>query len=101
MSFSLPLQPVVEVAAGRADLAHAVKQDTNRIIHAIDRCCEAAAVAPERVQSIFLTGGSTGIPAVRQRILDHLPNARPVDGDRFGSVGMGLAIDAQRRFGHA
>ena len=58
----------------------------------------AAEVKPERIQSVFLTGGSTGIPAVRNRILAHLPNARAVPGDMFGSVGLGLAIDAAQRF---
>jgi len=28
-----------------------------------------------------------------------VPQARPVTGDLFGSVGLGLAIDAERRFG--
>jgi hypothetical chaperone protein len=99
--FLLPLQSPIEIEARRSDLARAVESDTGRIIQAIDRCCKAAAVAPARIQSIFLTGGSTGIPAVRRRILEHLPAARPIDGDRFGSVGMGLAIDAARRFGRA
>ncbi|HTO81614.1 MAG TPA: Hsp70 family protein [Methylomirabilota bacterium] len=95
----LPLHPPVDVTVTRMDLNCAVHDDTTRILDAIDRCCRAADVAPERLQSIFLTGGSTGIPAVRDRILAHVPNARPVDGDRFGSVGLGLAIDAERRFG--
>ncbi len=95
----LPLHPAIEVTVTRTDLGHAVDEDTTRILDAVDRCCRAAEVGPERLQSIFLTGGSTGIPAVRERILAHVPNARPVDGDRFGSVGLGLAIDAERRFG--
>jgi hypothetical chaperone protein len=97
----LPLQPPIEIEVSQADLARAVESDITRIVQAIHRCCKAAAIAPAKIQSIFLTGGSTGIPAVRQRILEHLPAARPIDGDRFGSVGMGLAIDAERRFGHA
>jgi hypothetical chaperone protein len=95
----LPLHPSIEVTVTRTDLGRAVHEDTTRILDAVDRCCRAAEVGPERLQSIFLTGGSTGIPAVRERILAHVPNARPVDGDRFGSVGLGLAIDAERRFG--
>jgi hypothetical chaperone protein len=58
----------------------------------------AADVKPDRLHSVFLTGGSTGIPSVRSRILAHVPNAKPVEGDMFGSVGLGLAIDAHRRF---
>jgi hypothetical chaperone protein len=36
---------------------------------------------------------------VRQALLDIVPDATVVDGDRFGSVGIGLALEAGRRFG--
>jgi hypothetical chaperone protein len=98
-SFALPLDPPVGVDVRRADVDRAVAEDTARLIETIARCTQAAAVRPEQIQSVFLTGGSTGIPAVRNRILAHLPNARAVPGDMFGSVGTGLAIDAARRFG--
>ena len=99
VSFALPLDPPVAVDMTRADVDRAVHDDTTRLLEAILRCTTAAAVKPEQIQSVFLTGGSTAIPAVRGRILGHLPNARAVPGDMFGSVGLGLAIDAQRRFG--
>ena len=51
------------------------------------------------IQSVFLTGGSTAIAEVRRQVLKLVPQARPVTGDLFGSVGLGLAIDAERRFG--
>jgi hypothetical chaperone protein len=99
VAFDLPLDPPVPLEITRADVDRAVHDDTTRLLDAIARCTKAADIKPERIQSVFLTGGSTGIPAVRDRILAHLPNARAVPGDMFGSVGMGLAIDAQRRFG--
>jgi hypothetical chaperone protein len=51
------------------------------------------------VQTIFLTGGSTALPMVRDSLTSLLPQAKIVAGDMFGSVGTGLAIDAARRFG--
>jgi hypothetical chaperone protein len=98
-AFDLPVDPPVPVTLTRQDVDHAVHDDTTRLIETIDRCCRIAAVTPDRIDSVFLTGGSTGIPAVRSRILAHVPKARPVSGDMFGSVGLGLAIDAARRFG--
>jgi hypothetical chaperone protein len=94
----LPLNLVIDIPLTAADLDAAVTEDTRRIILAIDHCAKAAGIGLDQVQSIFLTGGSTGIPAVRRAILTHLPQARPVTGDMFGSVGLGLAIDAQSRF---
>jgi predicted acyltransferase len=38
-------------------------------------------------------------PLLRARLAEHLPQARHVEGDRFGSIGIGLALDAQRKFG--
>jgi hypothetical chaperone protein len=96
--FALPIELPVTIELARADVDHAVHDDTTRLMEAIDRCCRLAEVKPDRIDSVFLTGGSTGIPAVRSRILAHVPKARPVSGDMFGSVGMGLAIDAARRF---
>jgi hypothetical chaperone protein len=95
----LPLEPDIDVPLQRADLDRAVHEDNLQILGAIGRCAALAGIGLEQIQSVFLTGGSTGIPAVRQAILDLVPTARPVSGDMFGSVGLGLAIDAERRFG--
>jgi hypothetical chaperone protein len=95
----LPVEPEAAVTIARSDVDHAVHDDTARLLGTIDACCRRAGVSPAEIDSVFLTGGSTGIPALRNRILAHLPNARAVPGDMFGSVGLGLAIDAARRFG--
>ncbi|WP_319244568.1 Hsp70 family protein [uncultured Propionivibrio sp.] len=58
-----------------------------------------AGVAPERIDTIFFTGGASGVPQLRRRIAAMLPQARPVEGDLFGSIGAGLAIEAARRYG--
>jgi hypothetical chaperone protein len=95
----LPLRPPADTVITRNDLDWAVREDVTQILVAIDRCCEEAGIAGDAIQSVFLTGGSTAIPEIRRQILAKLPNARPVSGDIFGSVGLGLAIDAERRFG--
>ena len=53
------------------------------------------------VRTVFLTGGTSGVPAVRAAIARAVPAAKMVTGDAFGSVATGLAIDAQRKFGRA
>ncbi|WP_308446484.1 Hsp70 family protein [Chitinimonas sp. BJYL2] len=58
-----------------------------------------AGVGREQIDTIFFTGGSSGIPSLRRRIAALLPNARPVEGDLFGSIGAGLAVEALRRYG--
>ncbi|HJV86269.1 MAG TPA: Hsp70 family protein [Noviherbaspirillum sp.] len=57
-----------------------------------------AGVAPGSVDTVFFTGGSSGVPLLRERIAAAVPHARKVEGDRFGSIGAGLALDAARKF---
>ncbi|CAN7714399.1 Chaperone protein DnaK [compost metagenome] len=58
-----------------------------------------AGVDSAAVDTIFFTGGSSSVPLLRQRLAALLPEARCVEGDRFGSIGSGLALDAVRKFG--
>jgi hypothetical chaperone protein len=46
-----------------------------------------------------MTGGSTQLGHVRRAIVAAVPGARIVDGDTFGSVGIGLALESARRYG--
>ena len=95
----IPLDPPVSTVLHQGDLDHAVYDDAIRIVRAIDHCFASAGVTGADIQSVFLTGGSTAVPEIRRQILAHLPNATPVTGDMFGSVGLGLAMDAARKFG--
>lgn len=58
-----------------------------------------AGVNASDVDTVFFTGGSSGVRALREKIGKLLPDANRVEGDLFGSIGTGLALDAQRRFG--
>ncbi|SOY69090.1 putative HEAT SHOCK PROTEIN [Cupriavidus taiwanensis] len=69
---------------------------TEQTVH---RLLADAGVAGAAVDTIFFTGGSSSVPLLRQRLAALLPEARCVEGDRFGSIGSGLALDAVRKFG--
>ncbi|WP_039787677.1 Hsp70 family protein [Herbaspirillum huttiense] len=58
-----------------------------------------AGVKADDIDSVFFTGGSSGVRLLRERISALAPQARHVEGDLFGSIGSGLAIDAARKFG--
>lgn len=51
------------------------------------------------VDTLFFTGGSSRVPCLRERVSALVPGAQSVEGDLFGSIGAGLALDAQRKFG--
>ena len=57
-----------------------------------------AGIPAERIEAVFLTGGTTQIPFVRKMLEGLFPKSTFVKGDVFGSVGLGLAIEAGRVF---
>lgn len=70
-----------------------------RIAGRIASCLSAAGLAADAIDALFLTGGSTRLAHVRAAICACVPQARVIEGDTFGSVGTGLAIEAARRYG--
>ena len=77
----------------------AIAASLERINDSIDRLLADAGVRAEQVDTLFFTGGSSGIPALRQSVAARLANARAVEGNRFGGIGSGLAIEAHKRYG--
>jgi len=70
-----------------------------RIRVSIEQLLADAGLKAEQVDTLFFTGGSSGVPLLRQRVAALLPNARQVEGNTFGSIGNGLAIEAHKRYG--
>ncbi|WP_166801468.1 Hsp70 family protein, partial [Pseudomonas aeruginosa] len=70
-----------------------------RVRNSVAQLLASAGVDPDRVDTVFFTGGSSGIPALRRSVSAMLPNARHVEGNLFGSIGSGLAIEAKKRYG--
>jgi hypothetical chaperone protein len=58
-----------------------------------------AAVQPSQIGTVFLTGGAAYMPQMRAMVARLFANQRVATGDMLGSVGAGLAREAQRRFG--
>ena len=69
-----------------------------RIEGAVDDALCAAGVDAARIETVILTGGGAQVPAVRRAALSRFPHAKAAQSDAFGSVGLGLGIDAARKF---
>jgi hypothetical chaperone protein len=82
----------------RAAFDAAIGQATQRVTGAVRGLLASAGLAPEAVERIFITGGSSSVPSLRAGITGLFPAAGVVTGDLFGSVGVGLALDARRKF---
>lgn len=83
----------------RKGLEDTIRGEVGRVTATVADTLAEARVKPSDITAVFLTGGSTAIPLARQSILALVPEAKVVQGDAFGSVGLGLALDAQRKFG--
>lgn len=83
----------------RQGLEETIRAEVERVTATVAATLAEASVRPRDITAVFLTGGSTAIPLARRSILALVPEARVVQGDAFGSVGLGLALDAQRKFG--
>ena len=93
------IAPRETLALHRADFDRAINGLVQTIEETVSALLRDAGVAAGQVETVFFTGGTSGVPLLRQRIAALLPQARAVEGDRFGSIGAGLALDARRKFG--
>jgi hypothetical chaperone protein len=90
------LSLAVPVTRGEFDDASA--ELVGRIEIAVDDALAAAGVAAEAIDTVVMTGGGAQVPAVRRAAVTRFAHARIAQTDRFGAVGLGLAVDAARRF---
>lgn len=82
----------------RDEFEEATSAEVAAIATTIQECLTTAQISAQQISSVFLTGGTTGLPSVRHAVSTLFADSKLVQGDRFGSVGMGLTLDAMRRF---
>lgn len=90
---------LLEVPVTRAEFETASDELVRRIGVSIDEALRQAGITAEAIETVILTGGGVQVPVVERAATVRFANARISRSDRFGSVGLGLAIDAARRFG--
>lgn len=64
----------------------------------ISEVVQSAGIKPKQIDTLFFTGGSSGVRGLRRGIASLAPAAKQVEGDLFGSIGAGLGLDAARRY---
>lgn len=84
--------------ATKARFEEAVEAPVARIRALIAATLAQAGVTADQIGTVFMTGGSSGLPILRATVAAALPDVPVATGDMLGSVGTGLALDARRRF---
>ncbi|GBG13145.1 hypothetical chaperone protein [Novimethylophilus kurashikiensis] len=92
------LEPGLSPTLTRAEFEQASEVLVAQIADTLSALLKKAGVQREAVDTVFFTGGASGVPMLRDRIAAFLPHARRMEGDLFGSIGAGLAVEAWRRY---
>ena len=85
----------IERALTRREFEKWIADDLHRLRSGLDRLMSATGVANDSVDRVFLTGGSSLVPAVRRLFEERFGDGKIRVGDEFTSVAMGLALRAQ------
>jgi hypothetical chaperone protein len=71
-----------------------IEPDLEKIRECVERLLHSTGLDPRDVDRVFLTGGSSLVPAVRKIFEDRFDAQRISGGSEFTSVAKGLALRA-------
>jgi hypothetical chaperone protein len=69
-----------------------IARDVSKIARTVDEAITKAGISPSEIDKVFLTGGSSFIPAIQKVFIDRFDRQRIVTGDQFESIAYGLAM---------
>lgn len=85
----------IDAEVTRADFEGWIAEDVTCIAATVDQALAAANVAEGDIDRVFLTGGSSLIPAIRRIFLDRFGADRIATGGELTSIAHGLALVGQ------
>lgn len=92
---------IIEESVERTDFENWIAPEVQQINECVDRLLANCNVAAKDVDAIFMTGGSSFVPAIRMLFEDKFGRETPIRaGQEFTSVAEGLAIHAAELLGY-
>jgi hypothetical chaperone protein len=85
----------------QGDLISAIAADVQKVVASAVETVTASGLDPDAIETLFMTGGSTGLPGFEAAMRESFPKARVHYGDRFASVAQGLGLAARERYHNA
>jgi len=82
----------------RVEFERWIAQELAAMSACVDRLMAASGLALGDIDRVFLTGGSSFVPAVRQIFVDRFGDARVTGGEELTSVATGLALRAREQW---
>ena len=87
----------IEKAVKRNEFEGWIDPELRQIAECVNRLLSKCSVTAKNVDAIFMTGGSSFVPAVRRLFEQKFPNVPIRAGEEFTSVAQGLALHALER----
>ncbi len=84
----------IEATVRRIDFEEWIAEELNRIETCVDSLLSSCGIHPNDVNMVFLTGGTSFVPAVRKIFETRFGPSRIRAGNEFTSVARGLALKA-------
>ena len=88
---------MVDTLVERRDFEQWIADDLRRLNVCVDQALAEAALQPADIDHVFLTGGTSFVPAVRQIFADKFGAGKISSGAEFVSVAEGLALIGRDR----
>ncbi|GEO17774.1 molecular chaperone DnaK [Microvirga aerophila] len=85
----------IQAHISRGDFETWIAGDVARIAGAVDRALADAGVGHSDIEKVFLTGGTSFVPAIRRLFVDRFGEERLTSADQFESIAYGLALIGQ------
>ena len=86
----------LRTAVSRADFEGWIETELTRMEAGLEDLLRVTGTAPGQVDRVFLTGGTSLVPAVRRVFTERFGGERVQAGEAFTSVAYGLALMAER-----
>lgn len=84
------LEPGLAIEAGPTQVDALLDREIRAVVDAARACVRGAGRDAADIDVLYLTGGSSALPAFRRGLRAAFPGADVVEGDAFGSVALGL-----------
>jgi hypothetical chaperone protein len=85
----------IQTEVSRADFEGWISPELAQISAAVDRAVHDAGLANSDIDQVFLTGGSSFVPAVRRLFAERFGETAIADGGEFESIASGLSLIGQ------
>ncbi|MBN8940223.1 MAG: Hsp70 family protein [Rhizobiales bacterium] len=85
----------IQATIARRDFEAWIAPDVARIAETVDEVLARAGVADTAIERVFLTGGTSFVPAIRNLFVKRFGEERLTNTDQFESIAYGLALIGQ------